>query len=226
MNFSETFEKAFKRFLPTPFSIALILTLLAFILAYIFTKPPSMDSAYIVSLAEFWQNGLWNAPLLVFAMQMMLMLVLGHTLALAKPINNALDRVIPRLDSTPKAAFWVCLLTLCVAFINWGLGLVFGALFARKVAESSVSNGMKINYPIIGAAGYSGLMVWHGGLSGSAPVKVNEPGHIQSLVTNNAQLLTELPEAIPASETLFGGLNMTTSLLLLTLIPLTFYVLG
>ena len=31
---------------------------------------------------------------------------------------------------------------------------------------------------LVGAAGYMGLLVWHSGLSGSAPLKVAEDGHL------------------------------------------------
>ena len=54
------------------------------------------------------------------------------------------------------------------SLFNWGLGLIFGAIFARKVAENASQNKWPLHYPIIGACGYSGLMVWHGGISGSA----------------------------------------------------------
>ena len=226
MSFTSSFERTFKQLLPSPFSIAIVLTVVSFVLAFVFTKPASDGLGYVLELSNFWQNGLWNAPLMVFAMQMMLMLVLGHTLALSKPISRGLDKVIPKLDSTAKAAFWVCLLTLCVAFINWGLGLVFGALFARKVAESKLRLGLAFNYPLIGAAGYSGLMVWHGGFSGSAPVKANDAGHIKELVSGNDGLIAQLPEMVSASETLFGTMNITTTLLLLAIIPLTYWLIG
>lgn len=226
MSFTSSFERTFKQLLPSPFSIAIVLTLFSFVLAYLFTKPNEEGLGYILELGNYWENGLWNAPLMVFAMQMMLMLVLGHTLALSEPVSNGLDRLIPKLDSTAKAAFWVCLLTLLVAFVNWGLGLVFGALFARKVAESKIKSGAKLNYPLIGAAGYSGLMVWHGGLSGSAPVKANDAGHIKEMVAGNETLIAQLPELVSVSETLFGGMNITTTLLLLSVLPIAFWVLG
>ncbi len=226
MKFTQAFENAFKRILPSPFSIALGLTFIAFILAFFITKPADQGASYILDLALFWQNGLWNAPLMVFAMQMMLMLVLGHTLALSWPIEKGLNYFIPKLDNTAKAAFWVCLLTLLVAFVNWGLGLVFGALFARKVAENSIKFGNPLNYPLIGAAGYSGLMVWHGGLSGSAPVKANDPGHIHEMMAGNTEILSQIPNHVPASETLFGAMNLWTSLLLLIILPLVFRLLA
>ena len=77
---------------------------------------------------------------------------------------------------TANAATIVTLFTLMVSFFNWGLGLIFGAIFARKVGEQAVQNNTPLHYPLIGAAGYSGLMVWHGGISGSAPIKIAEEG--------------------------------------------------
>lgn len=226
MSFTSSFERTFKQLLPSPFSIAIVLTIVSFIMAFLFTKPVGEGIGYVLELGKHWENGLWNAPLMVFAMQMMLMLVLGHTLALSEPISKGLDKVIPKLDSTAKAAFWVCLLTLCVAFINWGLGLVFGALFARKVAESKIRLGQAFNYPLIGAAGYSGLMVWHGGLSGSAPVKANDAGHIKELVAGNDVLIAQLPKMVSASDTLFGSMNITTTILLLATVPFAYYLIG
>ena len=40
-----------------------------------------------------------------------------------------------------------------------------------EVGEHASKNNIPLNYPLIGAAGYSGLMVWHGGI-GSAPIKI------------------------------------------------------
>ena len=48
---------------------------------------------------------------------------------------------------------------------------------SRKVGEYASQNNITLNYPLIGAAGYSGMMVWHGGISGSAPIKIAEEGH-------------------------------------------------
>ena len=38
--------------------------------------------------------------------------------------------------------------TIIVSFINWGLGLVFGAILARKVGEYAVEKNININYLI------------------------------------------------------------------------------
>lgn len=175
-----------------------------------------------LSILGHWEKGLWNPPLLVFALQMMLMLVLGHTLALSKPMERFIDNVTARIKSPADGVYWVTLLTLLVALFNWGLGLIFGAIMARKVGEKLTQLNVKFNYAILGAAGYSGLMVWHGGISGSAPVKVVEEGHISSLMSGiyAPQQMELLPSSISFAETIFSSMNLVTSLLLLIILPL------
>ena len=217
MNFSDGFAEVFRRLLPSPFAIALILTLFTFALAGVLTYPRTEEQIpHIINLFQYWYQGFWDQSLMVFAMQMMLILVLGHVLALSNPINTLINFFVKRCSKTAYAATIVCLLTLLVSFFNWGLGLIFGAIFARKVAENAVINKYRINYPIIGAAGYSGLMVWHGGLSGSAPLKVAEQGHFLQ-----AQL-----GVIPLTETIFSPMNIIVSVILLFTLPAAMYLMG
>jgi short-chain fatty acids transporter len=224
MNFTNKFVKIYKALLPSPFTIAIVLSFFAFVIALLFGKE-NPNEFKPLTILKYWENGLWDKNLMVFAMQMMLMLVLGHVLALSRPINSFINLVVVHLHSTPRAAATVALLTMLVAFFNWGLGLIFGAILARKVAEQALLNNWKINYPLIGAAGYSGLMVWHGGFSGSSLAKVAESGHLSSLFSSSSTLL-ELPISISYQETVFSMMNITVSLLLLTLIPLALYILG
>ena len=214
MSFSTQFIRAFKNILPSPFSIAILLTLLSFVLAFLFTTPQNTEEIHALQLLSFWEKGFWE--LLKFAMQMMLMLVLGHVLANTQFINALTQKIAKLGTNTAKAAFLVTLFTLLVSMFNWGLGLIFGAILARKTGEFASQNGQKLNYPLIGAAGYSGLMVWHGGLSGSAPLKVAESGHF--LVDKIGQ--------IPLSETVFSPMNLTVSLVLLLILPLVMYFVG
>ncbi|MFT5245920.1 MAG: short-chain fatty acids transporter, partial [Gammaproteobacteria bacterium] len=82
-NFADRFSALFKTLLPAPFTIAVVLTVLAFLFALIFTIPADEGFGdYSLFLASEWESGLWNGSLLVFAVQMMLMLVLGHVMAL------------------------------------------------------------------------------------------------------------------------------------------------
>lgn len=207
--------KFVRNLLPSPFSIAIILTLITAILALTFTqRPENAVHAYPLVILEYWETGFWE--LLSFTMQMALILILGHTLALTPLFNNLIDRLTVYCDNSAKSAFLISLITILLSFVNWGLCLVFGAIFARKVAEKAKANGWKLNYPLIGAAGYAGMMCWHGGFSGSAPLTISGKGHF----------LADQIGVIGIEETLLSPMNLTTSALLLLVIPSVFYFLG
>lgn len=201
------FTDLLKKILPSPFSIAVLLTWLTLLLALLLT-PNKSDSPHFFVLTSYWAKGFWE--LLTFSMQMMLILVLGYVLALTKPVNRLINKLSSNITTTASAAFWVTLLTLIFSLINWGLGLIFGAVFARKLAESFSERKLKFNYPLIGAAGYSGLMIWHGGFSGSAPLKVAEQGHF----------LMDKIGVIPLNETILSPMNIAISIVLLVTLPL------
>ncbi len=226
MNITQTIETVFRRFLPSPFVIAILLTLVTIFLAFFFTEGPQDESHFLVILS-FWEHGIWNNALLVFAYQMMLILVLGHILVLSKPMNLMISKLTNLVSNTSNAVFLVASTTMLVSFFNWGLGLIFGAIMARKVAESAQLRNFEINYPLVGASGYVGLMIWHGGISGSAPLKVAESGHLASFMTGaDVSLSTQLPDFIPFSETIFSGFNILLFGILLVVIPLFLYLLG
>lgn len=215
MRQNSLYLKFVRNVLPSPFSIAVILTLITFVLALIFTdRPENAGSAYPLVLLEYWETGFWE--LLQFTMQMALILILGHALALTSFFNRIISLFTKYCNNTASAALWVSLLTISVSFINWGLCLVFGAIFARKVAEKAKANGWKLNYPLIGAAGYSGMMCWHGGFSGSAPLTVAGSDHF---------LMDQIGQ-IGIEQTLLSSMNLVTSLVLLIVIPGVFYFLG
>tara|TARA_X000000368_G_scaffold323059_1_gene260142 strand:- start:1268 stop:2611 length:1344 start_codon:yes stop_codon:yes gene_type:complete len=213
--FSDKIGKILKNVLPAPFTIAVILTFLTILIAF-FISSDSYNSKNFFEILSFWEKGLWDNNLMVFALQMMLMLVLGHSLALSKPISKIINNITIHCNNTANAAAIVTFTTLLVAFFNWGLGLIFGAIFARKVGEHASKNNIPLNYPLIGAAGYSGLMIWHGGISGSAPIKIAEQGHF----------LAEKIGTISQAETIFSAMNVTISMSLIILLPLFMFFLA
>ncbi|MEL6809940.1 MAG: TIGR00366 family protein [Bacteroidota bacterium] len=220
MKITQSIETLFKRFLPSPFSIAILLTVLTILLALFFTEAPERGNHFLTILS-YWESGVWSNKLLVFAYQMMLILVLGHILVLSKPMNRLIQGLTRFVTNTRNAVILVSVTTMLVSFFNWGLGLIFGAILARKVAEAAQLRGFKINYPLVGAAGYVGLMIWHGGISGSAPSKVSESGHLMSFVgeMSDPGIQSQIPDLIPYSATIFSSFNLTLFGILLVLIP-------
>ncbi|MFY0603838.1 MAG: short-chain fatty acid transporter [Flavobacteriaceae bacterium] len=229
MRITKAIENIFKNYLPSPFTIAILLTLLTIVLALLFTKPIDAGwGSYTIDVLQFWEQGIWSNSLLVFAYQMMLILVLGHVLVLSKPVSKAILKVTQYCTTTSSAAAIVACATMLVAFFNWGLGLIFGALLARKVAEHAQRHHIPLNYPIIGAAGYMGLMVWHGGISGSAPIKINEDGHIASIMKDisSPEIVSQIPNVIDYSQTIFSLWNLVIFSVVVIAITALFFFLG
>ncbi len=200
--------------IPSPFSIAIGLTAITFLLAFVFGAPSQSIGEKFTQTFSFWQKGFWE--LLAFTMQMALILLLGHTLALAPLFKRFIHAIVKKFNSGPQATLFVCLISVFVSFINWGFCLIIGAILARKVGEHFAKNQMKINYPLLGAAGYSGMMCWHGGFSGSAPLTVAADGHF----------LMQKIGVITIADTVLSPMNIVCMALLLVFIPLSFYFLA
>ncbi|MEM9876715.1 MAG: TIGR00366 family protein, partial [Myxococcota bacterium] len=151
-----------------------------------------------------------------FGMQMCLILVTGHALASSPPVSRGLDR-LTRLGSTPTRAVWVVALTaMGLALFNWGLGLIGGALMARRVGIQARRDGTAVHYPLLAAAGYCGLLVWHGGLSGSAPLKVTTERDLLQVMSPDAFAAIG---AIGLERTVLRPTNLVANLTLLLLVP-------
>ncbi|MCH4824243.1 TIGR00366 family protein [Gramella lutea] len=219
MKITRFIEFGFRKIIPAPFTLAVLLSFLTMSMAFLYTGDGSTSS--MINILKFWQEGMWDPALLVFAVQMMLILVLGHVLVLSRPMAWLTERLISLINGNTSAIIMVSVSTMLVAFFNWGLGLIFGAIMVRKIGEAAKERGFKINYPLIGAAGYSGLMIWHGGISGSAPLKVAEPGHVSGLFTGykNESLVSSLPDAISTDTTIFADWNLIAFSIVLIIVP-------
>lgn len=227
MKLTKLIENLFKKYIPSPFTIAILLTFVTLLLALLFTKPNETSTInYFFEIVTFWESGLWNNNLLVFAYQMMLILVLGHVLVLSKPMSNLITHLTKYCTDTSKSAFIVSSITMLVSFFNWGLGLIFGALLARRVAEDAQRKGIQLNYPLIGASGYVGLMVWHGGISGSAPIKINEKGHLQSMINAANPHFSKIPELISYDQTVLSWWNLILFFIVVITIATVFCFIG
>jgi short-chain fatty acids transporter len=190
--------------MPDPFLFAILLTFLTFILGLIFTANGPFD------MLKHWNKGFWG--LLTFSMQMCLILVTGYALATTKVIRKAIDALARIPKSGAGAATLVALTAIIAAYINWGLGIIVGALMAREVAMRGYEKQIPMHYPLLGAAGYAGLAVWHGGFSASAPLLVATEGHF----------LADKIGIIPVSTTLFSPLNIVVAVFLIIGLPFLF----
>jgi short-chain fatty acids transporter len=218
--------KVFTKTAPDPFVIAVGLTLLSAILALTLGTYPGAEttSDKVNAMIDAWRgsDGLWK--FLAFGMQMSLILVTGHALAASKPIRALIARLAGLPNSAPAAAALVGLVAAIFGLINWGLGLIVGALFAREVARVCASKNIKVHGPLLAAAGYMGLLVWHGGFSGSAPLKMTTEAQARDVLP--ASVFESLETgAVPLSDTLLSPMNLFISGGLLIIIPLVLWLL-
>ena len=226
-NFSNRFITVIRGVLPSPFTIAIFLTIVTVFAALLFTKPKEHSTtAYFLEITTWWEGGLWDSSTggLYFAFQMMLMLVLGHCLALTPPFEILIRQVLKFCTNSAKSAAIVAVVAIILGLFNWGLGLVVSAILARKIGEKFTAAQQPINYGLVGAAAYLGMMVWHGGLSGSAPTKIMEQGYLQELMLGFSKV--HAPERIPLGATIGSNMNIFTTILILFILPTAVYWMG
>ncbi|RKY19891.1 MAG: short-chain fatty acid transporter [Planctomycetota bacterium] len=187
---------------PDPFVIALALTLLATLLGLALMPNPDL-----MALASGWMARVLHPGTLAFTTQMALVLVAGATLARAPLVAALLGRLAAWPRGSASAAALTAAAAMSAAWLNWGFGLVVGAVLAREIGERARAAGRPLDYPLVGAAGYTGLLIWHGGLSGSAPLKVSEVGPAGGA-------------PIPLGDTIFSSLNLVLTAAMLLVVPL------
>mgnify|MGYP000986033142 CR=1 FL=1 len=195
------FASLARRWLPDAFLFAIILTMIVYIAGIV------GEGAGPVEMIAYWGDGFWS--LLQFSMQMVLILVTGHVLAMTAPVKRILDAIAAAARTPGQAIMLVTLVALAACWINWGFGLIVGALMARELA----GRVRGIHYPLLVASAYSGFLVWHAGLSGSIPLKLAAPG------TDALSQLTK-GVAIPLSETLFAWPTLVPVVILFVTLPL------
>lgn len=196
------------RWLPDPFLFAIILTIVVFIAAMIGTGlgPISLIWAWGGQGAE--KSGFWS--LLGFAMQMALVLVLGNALASARICKKILGAVASLAKNKMSAILVVTFVSTICCWLNWGFGLIAGALLAKQVARRV----RDVDYPLLIASAYSGFVIWHAGFSGSIPLKLAAQG--------GTEILGVVYEA-PTSQTIFHPVNLIMVLVILLVMPLVNY---
>ncbi|WP_102264620.1 short-chain fatty acid transporter [Mesobacillus jeotgali] len=191
------FNRIMQRYLPDPFLFVIILTFVVFGLGLIFTDSGPYQ------MVQHWGGGFWG--LLTFSMQMVLVLVTGHVLASSNIFKKGLGALASLAKSPGQAIIIVTVVSMIASLINWGFGLVIGALFAKELAKKVKD----VDYRLLIASAYAGFIVWHGGISGSIPLTIATEGHFSQ----------DLIGIISTDQTIFAGFNLFIILILLLVLP-------
>lgn len=198
-----------------PFTLVIFLTLICIILGVnSFEAPGEGVEKKIVRVINFWREGFFG--LLGFTLQMMMILVFGYCLAIYQPVFLLLKRLADWPKSQVTAVAFVASVAMIAGLLNWGFGLIVGALLARFVTQSLQEKGLRVNAALIATAGGLGMAVWHGGFSGSAPLKVAESEHF----------LVKSIGVIAISETTLSSFNLLLTSGLVAVFLVTILVLA
>jgi short-chain fatty acids transporter len=193
--------------IPDALSTSVGLLILVFAIALLMgnSMGATMDAYY---------RGLWS--LLPFTMQMTLILVLSSTLG----ATAFFRRLVVSLSRLPRSASQVLgsviLLNAALSYLYWGLGLVLGPIVAIHFARESEQKGIRLDFPFLLAVTGAAQSVWQFGLSASAPLLMNTPGHFLEGVTGRMPLGTTIfaPASIVFVLTFLAAVFVAARLLL------------
>jgi short-chain fatty acids transporter len=197
-----------ERFIPDPYLYAVLLSFVTVAAAWIWT--PS-DIGKIVTA---WYNGLW--AILAFAMQMALVLTTGVALAKAPLIHRALQGLAAVPQRQAAAAIIVFLASAIGSWLNWGFGLVIGAIIAREIAKRL----RDVDFAFLVSAAYMGFMTWASGLSSSIALVSATHGSALNIIEKQTGKVAGF------DTTIFAAYNLVPVILLVVLIPLALAFMG
>ena len=197
-----------ERYIPDPYLYAVILSFITVVAAFVWT--PSSPAKII----DAWYNGIWG--ILAFSAQMALVLVTGITLADAPLIKGLLRRLAAVPTNQAGAAITVFLAAAIGSWLNWGFGLVVGALVAREIAKRLRA----VDFGFLVAAAYMGFMVWASGLSSSIALASATHGSALNIIEKVTGKIAGF------DETIFTWYNLVPVVLMVVLIPVALYFMG
>lgn len=197
-----------EQWIPSAMTFSLLLTVVVALMALFWTPTSAVD------IIHYWGDGL--SGILAFMTQMALILMLGHMLANTGPVRRVLI-ALARIPSRPASAYvFVFVISSVLCLFVWGLGLIAGAVLAREIAVQARERGIKLHYPLLVAAGYSGFIVWHIGYSGSGPLTAATPGSFLSDALGGS--------IIPVSDTIFAWWNIMAAVMTIIVCGILFWL--
>ncbi len=142
------------------------------------------------AILDAFYRGLWM--LLPFTMQMTLIMVLSSALGAAPVFKRAVGW-LSRLPRTRGQVIALgCLVVAGLGYLFWGLAFALGPLVSIYFAREAERKGIAIDFPFLLATTFAAGAVWQFGLSSSAPLLMNTPGHFLEEQTGLMPLSTTI----------------------------------
>ena len=205
--FAAVMSRFVTRWLPSPLLFAIVLGFVMFIWGMGLGNSP-------LKMVNMWGGGFWN--LLAFTMQMAMIIISGCALASSGPCRKLLASIASIPKTNASAVFTITLCATIACALNWGFGLVVGAILAREVARQNP----KYDYGLLIASGYIGFLVWGAGFSGSMPLLAATAGN--PMAATISELFGDaIPSGvIPIKYTLLTTFNIFLVIALIVVLPI------
>ncbi|MCP3711009.1 TIGR00366 family protein [Paraburkholderia sp. CNPSo 3274] len=199
-----TLVYVFERVMPDPFVLSICLTFFVAVLAFVLA--PHGD---IPTLLSSWYEGTFG--ILGFALQMILILATGYAIAEAPVIQRVLRALAAKAQTPARAALLVFPVVAIAAWLNWGLGLIVGALLSREIAKR-----VNVDFAWLVAGSYSAWSICNSGLSSSIALSQASPGNALNLVEKATG------HVIPLSQTVFAPFVFIPTVLVVVVMTFIF----
>jgi short-chain fatty acids transporter len=195
-----------ERLMPDPYLFAVILTLIVAALVACLVSGASASG-----MLKAWYGGVWGSQnIFTFAFQMVLILVTGYTLAEAPVLKRGIVYIAGKPTNQVQGALLCFGVSAALSLLNWGLGLVAGALVARQVAKRFT----EAHFGYLIAAAFMGFIVWTQGLSSSIALANTDNGSPINVIHK----LTGI--TVPLRLTIFQPYSWLSVIVVLTLLAI------
>ena len=171
-NLIDKFTEWSLNWVPDSMVFVLVLTVIVFVMALCLTKSGIFD------LINFYAGSFWL--LLTFAMQLCILMITGFVIADSKLVKRFIVALMDLPKTRAQAIVLFCLVGGAVAWVHWGVGLMFCMVMARELATRR--RGLGIHYAFLAALTYGLVNVMCNGPSQSAPLVVATPGNFMEKV--------------------------------------------
>lgn len=202
----EKFTDTFQKYMPNAFVFAILLTILTAFGAFIWL------GATPLNIIESWYGGFFN--LLPFAMQIVLLIITGYSIALSPIVKRGIDNIAKYINTPGQVYLLVVFLGMLLSMVSFSW-IVITSVLARELAIRVKG----VNYPYLVACVYFSLNSWVMGLSSTIPLYLSSK---EDNILINEKLLSDV---IPTSSTLGSTLNIAMIPILVIGAPLLMFLL-
>jgi short-chain fatty acids transporter len=193
-----------ERVMPDPFVIAVLLTAFTCVLAFAIAPKGGVDS-----VLGGWYDGVFKIA--SFAFLVALTLVTGHALSTSKPVARLLTWTASFATTPTGAMTLTFFVSMIGGLLNWAVGLVISALFAREVAKR-----VRVDFAWLVAAAYAGWSFYVCGISSSIALVSASAGSPMNIIEQHTG------QILPMKAFLLSPLNYVPLIVLGLALPVIF----